>query len=137
MMERVGSERDCEKAKKRNADHRRQPARTPKNKLTLSLGPFSLRTRWTTMPASALFTKWAEPEMSYRLGASPFHCCSCFGWATNQTWTSLCWANRLILVSIWDTYSVSDMEEWRWWSSSLYGSMTRPRMPYLFLFLFF
>ena len=37
------------------------------------------RFRCTTMPLSALLMKWAEPLMSYRLGACPFHSRSCRG----------------------------------------------------------
>ena len=56
----------------------------------------ALKLRCTTSPLSALLLKCAEPEMSYSPGASPFHCCSCFGCATSQTCTECVCANRLI-----------------------------------------
>lgn len=36
---------------------------------------------------------------------------TCLGWATNQTWQAWCVANRLTLVSIWLTYSVSVLQK--------------------------
>lgn len=46
---------------------------------------------------------WETTKSSQRL--------TCLGCATNQTWQPWCWANRLILVSIWLTYSVSVLSE--------------------------
>lgn len=102
---------------------------------TESIGPaaWSLL-RWITIPLSHLFTKCALPLISYKFGGPPTQLCNwkhkwkvevitsrvwmdvkfkvlqlptCLGWATNQTWHEWCWANRLIFVSIWLTYSVS------------------------------
>lgn len=98
---------------------------------TVSRGPAAGSLfRWITIPLSHLFIKCALPLMSYKFGGAPTQLCNCqtrykvreltrhvknrvlqlftcLGCATNQTWQEWCWANRLTLVSIWLTYSVS------------------------------